>query len=237
MTGNSADETFVFETLHQEDVKGWVHEVRRHTAAEVIAVICVEQPIHVRDVTCGNLSSDIFGEGDGNPGVSTTMQHCAPATTREYQNSIKYCILTCQGTPTINYCTQCYTPGQASQPISQPSEPVQCPSLLGIFACGNLAGRCRWSVGFLRDLPCPPSFHSGAAPYSPQSPSSALSTSLLRAAYISSLTLQVNMCVPNKHEKCGQESGRYKIADKLRPDDVDPLSHAGNGPMKIWRGG
>ncbi|KAJ8866632.1 hypothetical protein PR048_032492 [Dryococelus australis] len=41
-----------------------------------------------------------------------------------------------------------------------------------IFACGNHAGRCRWLAGFLVDLPFPPPFHSDAAPYSPQSPSS-----------------------------------------------------------------
>ncbi|KAJ8865720.1 hypothetical protein PR048_033241 [Dryococelus australis] len=43
------------------------------------------------------------------------------------------------------------------------------------------AGRCRWSAGFLRDLPFPPPLHSGTDPYSLQSPS------LLRAAQISSL--------------------------------------------------
>ncbi|KAJ8881593.1 hypothetical protein PR048_018078 [Dryococelus australis] len=52
------------------------------------------------------------------------------------------------------------------------------------------AGRCRWSAGFLGDLSFPLSFHSGAAPRSPQPPSSAPKTSsLLRAAQISSLTL------------------------------------------------
>ncbi|KAJ8890393.1 hypothetical protein PR048_009901 [Dryococelus australis] len=56
-----------------------------------------------------------------------------------------------------------------------------------IFACGNRAGRYRWSGGFLEDLPFPPSFHSRAAPYSPESPSSPLKLSLLRAAQISSL--------------------------------------------------
>ncbi|KAJ8897332.1 hypothetical protein PR048_002678 [Dryococelus australis] len=35
-----------------------------------------------------------------------------------------------------------------------------------IFARGKLAGRCRWSTGFLRDLPFPPLLQSGAAPYS-----------------------------------------------------------------------
>ncbi|KAJ8894528.1 hypothetical protein PR048_007185 [Dryococelus australis] len=49
-------------------------------------------------------------------------------------------------------------------------------------------GRCRWSAGFIGDVPFPLRFHSGAAPYSPRSPSSALKTSLLRAAQISSLT-------------------------------------------------
>ncbi|KAJ8883912.1 hypothetical protein PR048_015767 [Dryococelus australis] len=36
------------------------------------------------------------------------------------------------------------------------------------FACWNRAGRCRWSAGFLDDLPFPPPFHSGTAPYSPR---------------------------------------------------------------------
>ncbi|KAJ8882385.1 hypothetical protein PR048_014192 [Dryococelus australis] len=47
-----------------------------------------------------------------------------------------------------------------------------------IFASGNRAGRFRWSVGFLGDLPFPSPLHSGAAPYSLQSPSSGLKTSL-----------------------------------------------------------
>ncbi|KAJ8867464.1 hypothetical protein PR048_031266, partial [Dryococelus australis] len=42
--------------------------------------------------------------------------------------------------------------------------------------------------GFSRGFPVPPLFHSGATPYPPQSPSSDLKTSLLRAAQISSLT-------------------------------------------------
>ncbi|KAJ8869767.1 hypothetical protein PR048_028775 [Dryococelus australis] len=43
---------------------------------------------------------------------------------------------------------------------------VQSPggSLL-IFGCGNRGGRCRWSTGFFGDLPFPPPFHSGTAPY------------------------------------------------------------------------
>ncbi|KAJ8890373.1 hypothetical protein PR048_009881 [Dryococelus australis] len=49
-----------------------------------------------------------------------------------------------------------------------------------IFACGNCAGRCRWSAGFLGDLPFTPPFNSDAAPHTAQSPSSALKSSLLR---------------------------------------------------------
>ncbi|KAJ8871799.1 hypothetical protein PR048_028139 [Dryococelus australis] len=37
-----------------------------------------------------------------------------------------------------------------------------------IFACGNCAGRCRWSAGYLGDLPRTPILHSGTAPYSPR---------------------------------------------------------------------
>ncbi|KAJ8878872.1 hypothetical protein PR048_019471 [Dryococelus australis] len=59
---------------------------------------------------------------------------------------------------------------------------------LRIFACENRTVRCCWSAGFLGDLPFPPPFHSGAAPYSLQSPTSTLKTSMLRAVQISSLT-------------------------------------------------
>ncbi|KAJ8875226.1 hypothetical protein PR048_023121 [Dryococelus australis] len=65
-----------------------------------------------------------------------------------------------------------------------------------IFASGNRAGRCRWSVGFLRDLPFLPPLHYGTAPYSPQSPSSALKTPMLRAAQISSLTPSKELTLP-----------------------------------------
>ncbi|KAJ8888241.1 hypothetical protein PR048_007728 [Dryococelus australis] len=47
-----------------------------------------------------------------------------------------------------------------------------------VFASRNRAGRCRWSAGFLGDLPFTPPIHSGAAPYSFLLPSSALKTSL-----------------------------------------------------------
>ncbi|KAJ8882051.1 hypothetical protein PR048_018539 [Dryococelus australis] len=77
---------------------------------------------------------------------------------------------------------------------SPPTKAIRVQSPAGshrIFACGNRAVRCRWSAGFLGDLPFPLPSHSGAFSYSPQSPSSALRTSMLRAAQISSPNLKV----------------------------------------------
>ncbi|KAJ8875341.1 hypothetical protein PR048_023236 [Dryococelus australis] len=56
---------------------------------------------------------------------------------------------------------------------------------LRIFACGNRAGRCLVSAGFLGDLPFPRPFIPPC--FIPQSLSSALKTSTLRAGEISSL--------------------------------------------------
>ncbi|KAJ8872207.1 hypothetical protein PR048_025809 [Dryococelus australis] len=45
---------------------------------------------------------------------------------------------------------------------------VQSPAgSLRIFASRNRAGRCRWSAGFLGNLPFSPPFNSGAVPFSP----------------------------------------------------------------------
>ncbi|KAJ8868770.1 hypothetical protein PR048_030310 [Dryococelus australis] len=41
-------------------------------------------------------------------------------------------------------------------------------SIPGFFACGNSAGPCRWSAGFLGDLPFTLPLHSDAAQYSPR---------------------------------------------------------------------
>ncbi|KAJ8887515.1 hypothetical protein PR048_013731 [Dryococelus australis] len=54
-----------------------------------------------------------------------------------------------------------------------------------IFASGNHAGRCLWLTGFLGDLPFPTPLHSGAAPISLQSPSSALKTAMTRSKVLS----------------------------------------------------
>ncbi|KAJ8879930.1 hypothetical protein PR048_020551 [Dryococelus australis] len=82
-------------------------------------------------------------------------------------------------------------PKAVSLLASHHSDPRSIPATgsLRIFSCGNRAGRCRWSSGFSRESPVSPlDFRSGAAPYSPQSPTSALKTSILRAVQISSLT-------------------------------------------------
>ncbi|KAJ8888216.1 hypothetical protein PR048_007703 [Dryococelus australis] len=65
---------------------------------------------------------------------------------------------------------------------------VRSPLSHRILACGNRAGRYRWSEGSLGDLLFPPALVSGTASYSPLSPSSALKTTLSRAAQISLLT-------------------------------------------------
>ncbi|KAJ8888797.1 hypothetical protein PR048_008289 [Dryococelus australis] len=50
-----------------------------------------------------------------------------------------------------------------------------------IFERGNCTARCRWSAGFLEDLPFTPSLHSDAAHTHLVSPSSAVKTAMLRA--------------------------------------------------------
>ncbi|KAJ8878904.1 hypothetical protein PR048_019507, partial [Dryococelus australis] len=70
--------------------------------------------------------------------------------------------------------------------------------------------------GFSRDLPFHPPLHSGAAPYSLQSPSSALKTSLLRAAQISSLTQDRSAtsptvrCPATGYGFAGKAQGRWR---------------------------
>ncbi|KAJ8865755.1 hypothetical protein PR048_033276 [Dryococelus australis] len=60
--------------------------------------------------------------------------------------------------------------GWAVRPLaSHQGEPCSTPGLghPRIFARRNRAGRCRWSAGFLGDLPFTPPLHSSAAPSSP----------------------------------------------------------------------
>ncbi|KAJ8895429.1 hypothetical protein PR048_000761 [Dryococelus australis] len=66
----------------------------------------------------------------------------------------------------------------SDQPWPCSDEPGSIPAGSPVFASGKRAGRCRWSAGFLGDLPFPPPLHSGTALYSLKSPSSALKASL-----------------------------------------------------------
>ncbi|KAJ8896039.1 hypothetical protein PR048_001380 [Dryococelus australis] len=98
-------------------------------------------------------------------------------------------------------------------------------------AGGNRAGRCRWSAGFLGDLPFPTPLHSGAAPCSLDSPSLALKISLLRAAKISSLASPVTISVRlfNVHDTSsistiGASAGENLILVPLLPMRVIEVS-------------
>ncbi|KAJ8878686.1 hypothetical protein PR048_019271 [Dryococelus australis] len=101
-----------------------------------------------------------------------------------------------------------------------------------IFACGNRAGRCCLSAGFLEDLPFPQPFHSGADPYSPQSPSPAFKTLLLRAAS-GGITCEVEL-------QRGFRKGGCKTVDALHPvyHSKSRLIGGGGGMLvlRTWAG-
>ncbi|KAJ8882440.1 hypothetical protein PR048_014248 [Dryococelus australis] len=90
---------------------------------------------------------------------------------------------------------------------------------LRIFACGNLAGRCRWSACFLGDLPPPLPFHSGCAPYTPLF--SALKTSLLRVTKISPLHE-----IPGKNSRPAASSSTIRTCEipGVPPFGIEPCS-------------
>ncbi|KAJ8876044.1 hypothetical protein PR048_023952 [Dryococelus australis] len=102
---------------------------------------------------------------------------------------------------------------------------VRCSKRPTLFASrqgepGSIPGRVTPGfshTGFPGDLPFPLPFQSGAAPYSPQSPSSALETSLLRAAQIFPLTRSHTYASHPKvseqsHFTEKQESNAYLLA-------------------------
>ncbi|KAJ8871294.1 hypothetical protein PR048_027602 [Dryococelus australis] len=102
---------------------------------------------------------------------------------------------------------------------SPPTEDIWVHSPAGslrIFASGNRAGRCCWSAGFLGDLPFPPPFRSGVAPYSPQSPSLALNTSMLRAVQISSLTKHTTTLKKEAHCWKKRMAGQHLRQERRR---------------------
>ncbi|KAJ8893475.1 hypothetical protein PR048_006073 [Dryococelus australis] len=77
----------------------------------------------------------------------------------------------------------------ASSPPTKANRTQSPTGSLPDFRMWESCRRYRWSAGFLGDFRFSPTFHCVAAPYSPQSSSSALKTSLLRAAQISRHTL------------------------------------------------
>ncbi|KAJ8874373.1 hypothetical protein PR048_025221 [Dryococelus australis] len=82
----------------------------------------------------------------------------------------------------------CYRPVARTE-CMVPLQPLPSESRLTYFQRPR-----RLSAGLLSDLPFPPHIHSGAAPYSLQSSTSALKTSLLRASQISSfITRRMNI--------------------------------------------
>ncbi|KAJ8892108.1 hypothetical protein PR048_004688 [Dryococelus australis] len=108
-----------------------------------------------------------------------------PSTTSVQMDDVRPCLsalscdrkfakaLSCTLISAILICNKYRDEAVAYAACSPPTKViwVQSPAgSLGIFACGNRTGRCRWSASFLGDLPFPPSLHSGAAPYSLQSP-------------------------------------------------------------------
>ncbi|KAJ8891929.1 hypothetical protein PR048_004488 [Dryococelus australis] len=127
-----------------------------------------------------------------------------------------------------------------------------------IFTSENCTRRCRWSAGFLGDLPFLPPLHSGAAPYSLQSLSSALKNSLLRDAQISSLTHSLTLrpggtsrvynpiefsMEQRRNERAGENgrarenpptSGVVRHDSHLRKSGTDP---AGSRTRLVWLGG
>ncbi|KAJ8875285.1 hypothetical protein PR048_023180 [Dryococelus australis] len=115
---------------------------------------------------------------------------------------------------------------------SPPTKPIRVQSPAGslrIFARGNRAGRCRWSAGFLGDLPFPPAFHSGAATNSPQSPSSAIKISILRAVQIPSL----DSLIPTPRVS-NQEMARYSEISRIHSALESIILCAFDWSGEIW---
>ncbi|KAJ8882394.1 hypothetical protein PR048_014202 [Dryococelus australis] len=83
------------------------------------------------------------------------------------------------------YCLGVGTSRRCRLACSPPTKAIR---VTGFSHVGIVPDDAIGRAGFLGDLSFPPPLHSGAAPYSPQTPSSALKTPLLRVAEISSLT-------------------------------------------------
>ncbi|KAJ8874324.1 hypothetical protein PR048_025170 [Dryococelus australis] len=103
----------------------------------------------------------------------------------------------------------------------------------GFSQVGIVLDDAVWLAGFLGVLQIPPPPHSGAAPYSFQSPSSALKTSLLRAAQISSLTLRVE-AESRKNEFAKLLEEHAQVVKELKKMEDEPLQSRGKGQHVTW---
>ncbi|KAJ8884263.1 hypothetical protein PR048_016120 [Dryococelus australis] len=106
-----------------------------------------------------------------------------------------------------------------------------------VFVCGNQAGRCHWLAGYLGILLFAAPFHSGAAPYVPQSPSSALKISLLHGATHSSLIWRglptEFLQVREKNKRWAEQGAALVCLWALGVVSLDTLVK--DGPSTGWR--
>ncbi|KAJ8867861.1 hypothetical protein PR048_031666 [Dryococelus australis] len=122
--------------------------------------------------------------GIGDTGDNNTRDQRPVVPTRK---TLKTCVQ-CSAVTLSCVGEICNSEGEANRRTLRQTKFNSRPGYPRMFVCGYRAGRCHWSAGFLGFLPFALPFHSGAPPYSPQSPSSALETSLLRVATLSSRT-------------------------------------------------
>ncbi|KAJ8893905.1 hypothetical protein PR048_006506 [Dryococelus australis] len=135
---------------------------------------------------------------------------CAPA-----QNAAHLCVQTIGDT--VAERLACSPPTKSIR--------VQSPAgSLRIFACENRAGRCRWSAGFLGDLPFPPPLHSSAAPYSPQSPSWALKTSIRNTRTLKVFSWLIIVTKDNK-TACPNSSSLVPRIQQVLPHGQEIVPH------------
>ncbi|KAJ8867330.1 hypothetical protein PR048_031131 [Dryococelus australis] len=121
---------------------------------------------------------------------------------------------------------------------SPPTEAIRAQSPAGslrISASGKHGGRCRWSAGFPGDRPLLPPFHTGAAPYSPQSTligSEDLDDELTTAQ--AELQNQRRGRLGNAHAQEGGQDQRQKEKNKDGNTEVGPVEHGGT-KIKVYR--
>ncbi|KAJ8867945.1 hypothetical protein PR048_031754 [Dryococelus australis] len=106
-----------------------------------------------------------------------------------------------------------------------------------ILTCGNLAGRCRWSVVSLEDLPFLPPCHSGTPPYSHKALPSALknlNTKLQDVACLLDFRDWAITCVARPKANPFSDWRREALGKNLTSDW---LSHAAEGSLLVCAAG